>query len=109
MLIFKEISAHIQGAQVLREVTISLPSSSTITIIGRNGAGKTTLLRIIMGLLEPTSGKIHLDDHELTKVDAYLRPGLGIGYAPEDRRIFTAFTVEQNIELPAKEIGRAHV
>jgi branched-chain amino acid transport system ATP-binding protein len=105
MLLFDNISAHILGAQVLRDVNLSLPTASTVTIFGRNGAGKTTLLRTLMGLMEPSSGKIHLDGQELTKVAAYLRPGYGIGYAPEDRRIFTSFTVEQNIELPAKVAG----
>lgn len=105
MLEFEKISAHIQGAQILRDVTISVPSSSTVSIIGRNGAGKTTLFRTLMGLLSPSSGTIHFDGHELTEIEAHLRPGFGIGYSPEDRRIFTSFTVEQNIELPAKAMG----
>jgi branched-chain amino acid transport system ATP-binding protein len=105
MLEFENISAHIQGAQILRDVTLSIPSSSTVSIIGRNGAGKTTLFRTLMGLLSPSSGTIHFDGHELTEVEAHLRPRFGIGYSPEDRRIFTSFTVEQNIELPAKAVG----
>jgi branched-chain amino acid transport system ATP-binding protein len=105
MLRFKNINAHIQGAQVLRNVNITLPSSATASIIGRNGAGKTTLFRTLMGLITPTSGTIQFEDKELTSVDAYLRPGFGIGYSPEDRRIFRKFTVEQNLELPAKAIG----
>ena len=105
MLQFKNINAHIQGAQVLRNVNITLPTSATASIIGRNGAGKTTLFRTLMGLITPTSGTIQFEDKELTSVDAYLRPGFGIGYSPEDRRIFKSFTVEQNLELPAKAIG----
>lgn len=105
MLQFKNINAHIQGAQVLRNVNITLPPSATASIIGRNGAGKTTLFRTLMGLITPTSGTIQFEDKELTSVDAYLRPGFGIGYSPEDRRIFKSFTVEQNLELPAKAIG----
>ena len=105
MLQFKNINAHIQGAQVLRDVNITLPSSATASIIGRNGAGKTTLFRTLMGIITPTSGTIQFEDNELTSVDAYLRPGFGIGYSPEDRRIFRSFTVEQNLELPVKAIG----
>lgn len=105
MLQFKNINVHIQGAQVLRNVNITLPTSATASIIGRNGAGKTTLFRTLMGLIAPTSGTIQFEDKELTSVDAYLRPGFGIGYSPEDRRIFQSFTVEQNLELPAKAIG----
>jgi len=105
MLQFDHINTHIQGAQVLREVVLSIPTASTVTIFGRNGAGKTTLLKTLMGLIRPTSGNIYLDDIDLVKIDAYLRPGYGIGYAPEDRRIYTSFSVEQNIELPARVAG----
>ena len=105
MLEFENISAHIQGAQVLRDVNISLPTSATASIIGRNGAGKTTLFRTLMGLLAPSSGTIRFDGHELSGVEAHLRPGFGIGYSPEDRRIFTSFSVEQNLELPVKAVG----
>lgn len=105
MLQFKDINVHIQGAQILRNVNLSLPASTSVVIIGRNGAGKTTLFRTIMGLVKQTSGTISLDETELTGLDAYLRPGCGIGYAPEDRRLFSAFTVEQNIALPAKVSG----
>lgn len=105
MLQFENINAHILGAQVLRDVNLTLPTSSTVAIIGRNGAGKTTLFRTLMGLIPPTSGRIYFNNQELTSVQAHLRPGFGIGYSPEDRRIFTSFTVEQNLELPAKAIG----
>lgn len=105
MLIFEGVSAHIQGAQVLRDVTFQFPDSATVTIFGRNGAGKTTLLRTLMGLLTPSAGKIYLGEDELTGVEPYLRPGFGIGYAPEDRRLFSAFTVEQNLELPVRVAG----
>lgn len=105
MLSFENINAHILGAQVLRDVNFTVPDSSTVTIFGRNGAGKTTLLRTLMGLMKESSGRIILDGHELNALDAYQRPGHGIGYAPEDRRLFTAFTVEQNIELPARVAG----
>lgn len=105
MLQFDKINTHIQGAQVLRDVVLTVPSAATVTIFGRNGAGKTTLFRTLMGLISPTSGSIFLDEIDLVTVDPYRRPGYGIGYAPEDRRIFTSFTVEQNIELPARVAG----
>ncbi len=104
MLQFKNINVHIEGAQVLRDVNISIFHSSTVSIIGRNGAGKTTLFRAIMGLIKPTSGSIQYEGKELTRIDAHLRPGFGIGYSPEDRRILTSFTVEQNIKLPVKAV-----
>ncbi len=102
MLHFENINVHILGAQVLRNVNLKIESASNVTIIGRNGAGKTTLFRTLMGLIKPTSGTITLDGESLSELDAHIRPGIGIGYAPEDRRIFKEFTVEQNIELPGK-------
>jgi branched-chain amino acid transport system ATP-binding protein len=94
MLSFENISVAILGSPVLRRVSFTLPSGSNAALIGRNGAGKTTLARTIMGFTD-ASGTIRLDAADLTKVTPHRRPGLGIGYAPEDRRLFSAFTVEE--------------
>jgi urea transport system ATP-binding protein len=71
--------------------------------MGRNGVGKTTLLRSLMGLL-PVSGSIRFDGKELVDSPAELRPRVGIGYVPQGREIFSALTVEENLEvgLPAR-------
>jgi branched-chain amino acid transport system ATP-binding protein len=70
-------------------------------LIGRNGAGKTTTLRSIMGLLPLENGRILLDDLDLATVPSHDRARLGIGYAPEDRRLISEFSVEDNLLLPA--------
>lgn len=100
MLRLDRIDVHIEGVHVLRNVAFDLPAGSTTALIGRNGAGKTTTLRAIMGLLPLTSGKIHLGDTRLDSVPSHQRAALGIGYAPEDRRLFASFNVEDNIRLP---------
>ncbi len=102
MLTLEKINAYIEGVQVLRDVSLSLANGATAALIGRNGAGKTTLLRTIMGFVQDHSGTVTLDKQALTQVASHLRPGLGIGYAPEDRRLFSAFNVEDNILLPAQ-------
>lgn len=102
MLTLTNVNAFIEGVQVLRDVSLSLKSGSTAALIGRNGAGKTTLLRTIMGFVTEGGGQITLDDHLLHEVEAHQRPKLGIGYAPEDRKLFSAFNVEDNILLPAQ-------
>lgn len=102
MLRFDGINVYIQGVQVLRDVTLALESGTTAALIGRNGAGKTTSLRTVMGFLKPESGSIYLGDTQLDPIPAYARPALGIGYAPEDRRLFSAFNVVENILLPAR-------
>ncbi len=101
MLRLDRIDVHIEGVHVLRGVGLDLPAGSTTALIGRNGAGKTTMLRAVMGFLPLTAGEIHLGETRLDSVPSHLRAGFGIGYAPEDRRLFASFNVEDNIRLPA--------
>ena len=104
MLSFQSVNVAIAGAPVLRNVSFKLPPGATAALIGRNGAGKTTTVRTIMGFTQ-SSGTVTLAGEDLTAVAPHKRPGLGIGYAPEDRRLFSAFTVEENILLPARVAG----
>lgn len=101
MLQLTDVSVSIAGAQVLRNVSFTLPPGATAALIGRNGAGKTTLARTVMGFTQH-AGTIDLNGATLSEVAPHQRPLLGIGYAPEDRRLFSAFTVEENILLPAR-------
>jgi branched-chain amino acid transport system ATP-binding protein len=102
MLEIKGLSARIETVQVLRKVDLSLAEGATVALIGRNGAGKTSLLRAIMGFMQVTEGAITFDGRSLDGVKPHERPRLGIGYAPEDRRLFSTFTIEENIRLPAE-------
>jgi branched-chain amino acid transport system ATP-binding protein len=101
MLALKSVDVSIAGVPILRDVTFSAETSETIALVGHNGAGKTTTLRSIMGFTQ-MNGSINFMGEELTRVAPHLRPGLGIGYAPEDRRLFSGFSVEENIVLPAR-------
>ena len=101
MLSFKNVDVSIAGVQILRQLSFTIDAGSTVALIGRNGAGKTTSLRTVMGFTDAT-GTITFDGQDLSKVPAAKRAGLGIGYAPEDRRLFSAFTVEENILMPAE-------
>ena len=82
----------------LRDVTISVEKGITC-IVGPNGAGKTTLLKSILGLLPVVSGNITYLDQEITRLPTHRIALLGIGYVPEDRRIYPDFTVNENILL----------
>ncbi len=82
----------------LRDVTISVEKGITC-IVGPNGAGKTTLLKSVLGLLPVVSGKITFLDQDITRLPTYRIALLGIGYVPEDRRIYPDFTVNENILL----------
>jgi branched-chain amino acid transport system ATP-binding protein len=101
MLSFTNINVAIEGAPVLRNVSFSLEAGASAALIGRNGAGKTTTVRTIMGFTKAT-GTVRLGGQDLASVPPHRRPSLGIGYAPEDRRLFSAFTVEENIVLPGR-------
>src|SRR3977135_1591387 len=76
-------------------------AGASAALIGRNGAGKTTTVRTIMGFTQ-ARGTVRFGGEDLGPVAAHRRPSLGIGYAPEDRRLFSAFTVEENILLPGR-------
>lgn len=101
MLVFNNVDVSIAGVQILRKVSFDVEAGSTVALIGRNGAGKTTSMRTVMGFTD-ASGSMTFDGEDLNKVPAARRAGLGIGYAPEDRRLFSAFTVEENILLPSE-------
>jgi branched-chain amino acid transport system ATP-binding protein len=101
MLSLENINVAMEGAPVLRNVSFSLKTGASAALIGRNGAGKTTTVRTIMGFTNAT-GIVRLDGQDFGRVPPHRRPSLGIGYAPEDRRLFSAFTVEENILLPGR-------
>jgi len=97
-----DASVDIAGVPVLRGVSLTVPAGGRVALIGRNGAGKTTTLRALMGLLPLRGGRITIGGEDMTAVPAHHRARLGIGYAPEERRLFGSFTVEENLLLPAQ-------
>lgn len=101
MLELRDVNASIGIIPILRGLDFTIGAGETVALIGRNGAGKTTLLRTIMGFTRIT-GEIRFEGRAIGSMPPPARPGLGIGYAPEDRRLFSAFTVEENILLPAQ-------
>ncbi|MFC7543024.1 ABC transporter ATP-binding protein [Siccirubricoccus deserti] len=102
MLELHDLSVDIAGVPVLRRVHLNVPPGGRVALIGRNGAGKTTTLRALMGLLPVREGRITIDGRDATALPAHHRPRLGIGYAPEERRLFGSFSVRENMLLPAQ-------
>ena len=100
MLKISQLNVSIQSVDILRNVSIELPSASMAGLVGRNGAGKTTLMKSIMGILPAKSGTIEFDGQDLLKIPTNLRNACGIGYMPEDRRLIPDLTVEENILVP---------
>ncbi|QRE76626.1 ABC transporter ATP-binding protein [Methylobacterium aquaticum] len=102
MLRLEGAAVEIAGAPVLRGVSLDVPPGGRVALIGRNGAGKTTTLRALMGLLPLQAGRLVLDGQEAGTIPAHHRARLGIGYAPEERKLFGSFTVQDNLLLPAQ-------
>lgn len=102
MLRLEEVTVDLAGVAVLRRVSFSVRPGARVALIGRNGAGKTTTLRTLMGLVPLREGRVSLDGRDCTMMPAHRRAALGIGYAPEERRLFGSFSVRSNILLPAE-------
>jgi len=96
------LNAWYDSAQVVRDASLAVAAGDVVALIGRNGAGKTSLLRAAMGLMARTSGVVELDGIPITPWPPHRRARSGLGYVPEDRRIFTDLTVRQNLEIAAR-------
>lgn len=102
LLTIENLSAGYDGATVLRDINLEIPSQGVTLLGGRNGAGKTTLLKTLMGLLVPQSGTITFQDKTLSDQNRGMNPveiaRAGLGYVPETRRVFASLTVLENLE-----------
>ena len=97
LLAVKNLHAYYEKSHVLKGVQLMIDSGEVVGLLGRNGAGKTTLLKSILGLVQ-RSGIITFKGKDLTRLDNYKIPRLGIGYVPQDRHIFPRLTVQENID-----------
>ena len=102
LLEVENITAGYAGNVVLERVSLTLPASSSIALLGRNGVGKTTLLATIMGLTRIHSGSVRLDGADLGKVETYQRADRGLGYVPQEREIFQSLTVHENLKVAVR-------
>jgi branched-chain amino acid transport system ATP-binding protein len=101
MLSIKNLKAGYGKVEVLHGISIDVPKSQVITLIGSNGAGKTTTMRAITGMIKPTEGQITLGDQDITGYDSYKVAKLGVAHSPEGRRVFSTMTVTDNLTLGA--------
>ena len=99
MLEVRALGAAYGKAQVLFGLDFSARVGEVLVLLGRNGAGKSTALKRIMGLLPPRSGEIRFDGERIDALPPYRIARLGLGYVPEERRIFTDLTVRENLEV----------
>jgi branched-chain amino acid transport system ATP-binding protein len=98
VLELKRLNSGYGRAQVLFDFELRLEAGEVVALLGRNGAGKSTVLKTAMGLLPSLSGEILFDNVKLNGLEPYRIARLGLGYVPEDRRIFTDLSVMENLE-----------
>lgn len=93
-------------SQVLFGISLKINEGEIVCLLGRNGVGKTTTLRSIMGLTPPQSGSIKWKGKDITAKPSYQIANMGIGFVPEDRRIFSDLTVWENLDVAIKSSGK---
>jgi len=93
------LNAGYGRAQVLFNVALEVREGEVVALLGRNGAGKSTTLKAIMGLVPPRSGEVMFNGESISHLEPHEIARLGLGYVPEDRRIFTDLTVTENLEV----------
>ena len=98
LLEVKDLQAGYGRARVLFDASLELAAGEVVMLSGRNGAGKSTTIKAIMGLVERT-GDVRCDGQRIDGLEPFEIARLGIGYVPEDRRVFTELTVAQNLEV----------
>lgn len=99
MIQIKGLNQFYGGSHTLWDLDMAIKPGSRTCLMGRNGMGKTTLLKCVMGLIPASSGEIVFESRDLRKSPAEARAGLGIGYVPQGREIFSQLTVEENLRM----------
>jgi branched-chain amino acid transport system ATP-binding protein len=103
MLALEGIHTFYGLSHILFGVSLRVEPGEVVCLLGRNGAGKTTTMKSIMGLTAPKRGSIRFKGEEITGKQPYLLARKGIGYVPDDRRIFADLTVGENLEIAARK------
>jgi branched-chain amino acid transport system ATP-binding protein len=106
MLRVADLHAFYGRAHILHGVSLEARAGEVVALLGRNGAGKSTAMKAIMGLVPLASGEVSFDGRRIEKLQPYRIARLGLGYVPEERRIFTELSVMENLEVgrqPARD------
>ena len=99
MLELDHVNAFYGRAQILFDVSLRIGRGEVVALMGRNGAGKSTTMKAVMGMLQRTRGSISYLGQQINGMHPYRIARLGLGYVPEDRRIFTDLTVMENLSV----------
>ncbi|HZF81479.1 MAG TPA: ABC transporter ATP-binding protein [Rubrivivax sp.] len=103
ILALHDVEAFYGETQVLFGTSISVKPGEVLALLGPNGAGKTTLLRSILGLTPARRGGIHFDGADITRRPTHQIAAMGVGWVPDDRRVFPTLTVARNLQIARKQ------
>ena len=110
MLELEDVHTYYGESHILEGVSLSVEQGENVALIGRNGVGKTTTLRSILQLTPPSEGAVRFRGEELVGRETHEVAGMGVGWVPEERRMFSHLTVDENIEVatpPEADLGAA--
>ena len=99
MLEVSRVNSAYGRAHILYDLSLSAQRGEVVVLLGRNGAGKSTTLKTLIGLVPPHAGEISFDGRRIERLEPYEIARLGLGYVPEERRIFTDLSVMENLEV----------
>ncbi|QRG06256.1 ABC transporter ATP-binding protein [Xanthobacter dioxanivorans] len=99
MLRVSNINSFYGAAHILHDLSITMGAGETVALLGRNGAGKSTLMKSIIGIVTPRSGAVSFKGEEIAGLEPFAVARRGIGFVPEDRRIFVSLSVAENLEV----------
>jgi len=108
MLKVEDIHTYYADSYILQGVDLEVNTGEIVCLLGRNGAGKSTTLKSIMGYNHPRRGRILFMDKDITQQSVYKNVRLGLGYVPEDRRIFADLSVQENFEVSFNAATEIH-
>ncbi len=97
LVLVEDVHTYYGKSHILHGVTLQVAPGEVVGLLGRNGVGKSTTLKTIMGLVQPSHGTVLLNGNAITGLPPHKLARLGIGYVPEDRRIFRLLTVMENL------------
>ena len=103
MLEVRDLQTSYGRSQVLFGISLEVPSSTVVSLLGRNGMGKTTTVRSIMGITPPNAGTIAFEDRKLNGLPSYRIAQAGLGLVPEGRQVFPNLTVRENLVATARK------
>src|ERR1700760_4922099 len=95
----RDLNSHYGPAHILFDVALEVGEGEAVALLGRNGAGKSTTFRSIVGLVAQRTGRIQFEGRDIQNLPTHDIVRSGLGYVPEERRIFTDLTVDENLEV----------